>query len=99
MNIAKRFNFTKAGLAALKSPTARTAFFDTRTRGLMILVTKQGAKSFYVRRKVNGRSERIYIGRLPEWKVDRPGRAPTKSTPALDVEKTQPKFDARSGWR
>jgi len=31
VSIAKRINFTKAALAALAPPTARTAVFDSRT--------------------------------------------------------------------
>ena len=43
----------------------------------MLLVTAAGfKKTFYVRRKIDGRSERILIGRFPEWSVEQArGRA------------------------
>lgn len=79
MSHTSRFNFTKTSLAALPNaaPGSRDTHFDTRTRGLMVLVTPSGRKAFYVRRKVKGRSERIYIGRFPDdWSVERArGRA------------------------
>jgi hypothetical protein len=67
-----RINFTKTTLAALPAaaPGGRVAYFDGRTRGLMLLVTAAGIKTFYVRRKLHGRSERICIGRFPEWSVE-----------------------------
>ena len=67
--MSQRINFTKSALVTLLSATPRTAFLEVRTRGLMVLVTKGGSKSFYVRRKVDGRSERIFIVRFPEWTV------------------------------
>ena len=67
-----RINFTKTALAALPAAPSgrRVAYFDSRTRGLMLLVTAAGVKTFYVRRKMHGRSERICIGRFPEWSVE-----------------------------
>jgi hypothetical protein len=68
-----RFNFTKTALVALAAPPAnrRATYWDSKTRGLMLLVTAGGVKTFYVRRKLRGRSERICIGRLSEWTVER----------------------------
>ena len=68
MSRTSRFNFTKTSLAALPNAAAgsRAAHFDTRTRGLTMVVTAAGRKTFYLRRKVEGRSERIHIGRFPD---------------------------------
>ena len=77
MSHTSRFNFTKSALVALPSaaPGRRDAHFDTRVRGLMLLVTAAGRKGFYVRRKIQGRSERIYIGRFPDdWSVEQARR-------------------------
>jgi hypothetical protein len=73
MSWTTRFNFTKTALAALAAPPAgrRAIYWDTKTRGLMLLVTAGGVKTFYVRRKLSGRSERICIGRLSEWTLQR----------------------------
>jgi integrase len=70
---SNQINFTKTNINALAVPSAgkRATYYDTKTRGLMVLVTARGAKTFYVRRKTNGRAERVHIGRFPEWSVDR----------------------------
>ena len=73
MSQTATLNFTKTILAALTAaPSGRRATYgDSKTRGLVLLVTTSGVKTFYVRRKLNGRSERICIGRFPEWSVER----------------------------
>lgn len=43
---------------------------STRARGLMLLVTPKGAKTFYVYRKVEGKPERIKLGHFPAMPVD-----------------------------
>ncbi|TMH32600.1 MAG: site-specific integrase [Betaproteobacteria bacterium] len=70
---ATHINFTKTAIAALPAVAAeqRATYYDVKTRGLVILVTPRGAKTFYVRRKIKGRTERIHIGRFPEWTVER----------------------------
>jgi integrase len=72
MTTTSRLNFTKTALAALPpaAPGTRSTYFDSKTRGLMLLVTPAGKKTFYVRRKIQGCSERIHIGRFPEWSVE-----------------------------
>jgi hypothetical protein len=49
MRRSNRINFTKTALAALSAPTAtsRVAFCDTKTRGLLLLVSVGGIKTFY----------------------------------------------------
>ena len=63
-----RFNFTKAALQALPlaAPGRRAYFHDTAVRGLLVAVTDRGAKSFQLYRRVNGRPERITLGRFDE---------------------------------
>jgi integrase len=70
MRNAERINFTKGALASLDSSGPPRTVFDARTRGLMVSVTRTGHKSFYVRRKIAGKSERIFIGQFPEWTVE-----------------------------
>src|SRR5678816_1570974 len=48
----------------------RDSIYDSRTSGLCISVTDRGAKSFLFRRKLDGRSERIFIGKFPETSVE-----------------------------
>lgn len=67
-----RLNFTKAALAALPLPAKgkRATYFDARTRGLHVIITETGTTTFYLRRKHDGRSERILIGRFPEITIE-----------------------------
>lgn len=68
----KSFNFTKKSLDALPLPTLgkRLYVYDTKVRGLEIMVTEQGTKSFKVYRKLNDKPVRITIGKYPEISVE-----------------------------
>lgn len=67
-----RFNFTKKEIEKLEPPNDKQQerFYDSKTRGLFLLVTRGGAKTFYVRRKVKGKSELFTLGRFPELTVE-----------------------------
>lgn len=62
-----RINFTKGALDALPIPTPgqRVAYHDTKTPGLQLRITGAGAKTFCVFRRVNGKPERVTLGRYP----------------------------------
>ena len=68
-----KINFTKKELEGIEPPQGsgkQVRYYDTKTRGLLLLVTSGGAKTFYVRRKVKGRSELYALGRFPELSVE-----------------------------
>ena len=69
---ARKLNFTKAALQALRKPLPgkRATYYDTQTRGLHLIITDKGTKTFYVRRKLNGVSERVVIGRFPDYPIE-----------------------------
>lgn len=71
-NKSNRINFTKATLQALPTPALgkRTTHYDTKTRGLNLVVTDTGTRSFYLRRKLKGASERVLIGRFPDFTIE-----------------------------
>jgi len=48
----------------------RKDYYDTAVKELLIQVTSNGTKTFYVRRKVSGVSNRIKIGRYPAISVE-----------------------------
>jgi hypothetical protein len=62
--MATRLNFIKRDIDALALPLPgkRLWVYDSRVRGLALQVTSTGAKSFYVVRKVEGRTEFIRLG-------------------------------------
>jgi integrase len=67
-----RINFTKRTIDELIPPaTGRTYVYDVATPGLALCITATGSKTFYSYRKVNGRPERVKIGRWPAWTVER----------------------------
>ena len=68
----RNFNFTKKTLDALLLPATgkRLYFYDTKVRGLELMVTEQGTKSFKVYRKCNGKPIRVTLGKYPEMTVE-----------------------------
>ncbi len=72
-----RFAFTKASLAALPLPKGgkRASYYDTREPGLMLSVTAKGARSFYLYKRIDGRPERVFLGRFPDLSVENARKA------------------------
>ncbi|MBZ0186738.1 MAG: tyrosine-type recombinase/integrase [Candidatus Obscuribacterales bacterium] len=68
----KRIGFTIARIEKLSAPVAgkRKDYYDTDVKELLVQVTGNGTKTFYVRRKVDGVSHRIKIGRFPATNVE-----------------------------
>jgi integrase len=61
-----QFPFTPAVLDQLEIPEKRTVTYkDTKTGYLSLYVTPNGVKTFFVRKRVKGRDERLVIGRYP----------------------------------
>lgn len=68
--MSDQLNFTKRTIEALPVTGAQYVVKDKKTMGLILLVSQKGTKTFYLRRKINGRDERVRIGRFPEWTVE-----------------------------
>ncbi len=71
-----KFNFTKATLEALPKPPIgkRAYYYDTKMRGLGVSITSNGTCSFIVYRWVNGKPERITLGRFPDLSIEQARR-------------------------
>ena len=67
-----KLNFTKPILNSLELPLPgkRSLYHDSKTPGLGIRVTDTGHKSFVVYRKINGKPERITLGRYPDLSIE-----------------------------
>lgn len=67
-----KFNFTKKALEALPLPSKgkRTYYYDTKVRGLGVSLTDKGSITFIIYRKVNGKPERITLGRYPDLSIE-----------------------------
>lgn len=65
-------NFTKAAL--LKAPAAakgkKDYYYDEREKGLVMAVTGAGTKTFYLYKRIEGRPERLMLGRFPDMTVE-----------------------------
>lgn len=72
MSANNKINFTKAVLNDLPLPakSKRAYYYDTKTRGLGMSVTSTGSKSFIVYRWVNGKPERVLLGRYPDLSIE-----------------------------
>lgn len=68
----KHFNFIKKTLdsLALPKPGKRLYVYDTKVRGLELMVTDQGKKSFKVYRKLKDKPIRVTLGKYPELSIE-----------------------------
>lgn len=68
---SKDFNFTKKAIDALPHPgKGFETYRDTAERGLSLYITAAGAITFYIRKRINGRDERIIIGQYPDITIE-----------------------------
>lgn len=66
-----KFVFTKAAIEALSAPIKGwTYHYDLKVQGLGIGIGSSGKKSFVLYRKINGRPERIMLGRYPDLAIE-----------------------------
>ena len=66
------FNFTKRSIDALPLPEMgkRLYVYDTKVRGLELMVTGHGSRSFKVYRKLNEKPVRVSLGKYPEMSIE-----------------------------
>lgn len=79
--MSKTFSFTKTEIQKLPSPLkGMNTYKDIKEKGLSLYVTPGGAKTFFVRKRINGRDERIKLGNFPDLSVEQARKK------ALDVK-------------
>lgn len=68
----REINFTKAALEKLPAPSKgkRVYYNDTRERGLILAVTSGGSKTFYLYKRIDGKPERLLLGRFPDLSIE-----------------------------
>lgn len=68
---AKNITFTKKELESLQPPaTGRLYIRDVREKGLSAYITSTGSITFFIRKRVHGRDERVILGRYPEISIE-----------------------------
>ena len=66
----KSFNFTKKDIDTLPVPSKGFATYsDTTEKGLKLYITPTGTKTFFIRKFINGRDERLIIGPYPDLTI------------------------------
>lgn len=65
-------NFTKAALAQAgpAGKGQRDYYRDLKEKGLVMAVTSTGTKTFYLYKRIDGRPERLLLGRFPDLTVE-----------------------------
>jgi integrase len=65
------FNFTESRIKALTPPVkGRLYYKDTKEKGLSLYITANGIITFFVRKRINGKDERVILGNFPTMKLD-----------------------------
>jgi integrase len=70
-NMPEKITFTHKRLGALAPPDdGRQYVYDSKTPGLALCVTSAGSKTFYLYRWINGKPERVRLGKFGEVSID-----------------------------
>jgi integrase len=64
--MAQRFRFTQKALDDLATTRKREWVYDEAVPRLAVMVTSNGAKSFYVEKTVEGQKQQVHIGKYPQ---------------------------------
>jgi len=96
--MATRFSFTKPQLDALPepSPGERVIYHDTNKNaaGLQLRVTST-SKTFFIQKRVDGKPERVTIGKFPDYSIENARKEAARLT-ALIAQGINPNTDARA---
>ncbi|MDD2839803.1 MAG: site-specific integrase [Rickettsiales bacterium] len=67
----KKLNFTKSELNNIVIPkNGREYYQDLKEKGLSLYVTSNGIKTFYIRKRINGKDEKVIIGNYPDMSIE-----------------------------
>lgn len=89
-----KINFTKTTLEELKPPhKGFKVYKDTKENGLCLYITSGNAKTFFVRKRINGKDERIILGKFPDLSIEnaRKKAAQTKGEIAQGIDPQEKK--------
>jgi integrase len=78
--MSNKINFTKASIETISLPEAgkRDDYWDTKTTGLALRVSSTGIKTFCVLRKVDGKLERVTLGKFPAMTIEQARKSATE---------------------
>jgi integrase len=93
-------NFTKAALDALPTPTGRRDYYnDTKLRGLQLVVTEGGSKTFYLYVRNNRKPLRLRLGTYPGLTLERARKKAeaARGRAAMDIDLRAERHAERQG--
>lgn len=70
--MTNKINFTKASISSLPLPQQGKInyFYDSQIKGLGIMTFASGTKTFFLYKRINGKPDKIKIGRFPDLTVE-----------------------------
>jgi len=69
--MSSHIQFTQDVVREVQPAAKPTYYYDTQERGLTLVISPKGKKTFYFTGRINGRSDRIPAGRFPETSLER----------------------------
>ncbi len=88
-----KMHFTKQVIENIVPTEKNQSFTDDQVRGLTLIVTPKGVKTFYLTRKFNGKVERNKLGRFPETSLaiarERAAKLHLRYDAGINVAETQ----------
>ena len=88
-----RLNFVKSALN--KAPPAKKGskdyYYDTKEKGLVMAVTSAGTKTFYLYKRIDGKPERLLLGRFPDISIENARKAAMAAKGEIAVGKNPQK--------
>lgn len=83
--VSHKINFTKAAINNIIPPIRDKSkkggvydtYYDLNEKGLVLIVSNGGVKSFYLYAKINGKPVRVQLGKSPEMTIEQARKAAT----------------------
>ena len=90
----KKLNFNKTNILGLTLPEKGkiSYYYDIQVSGLGIMLFPSGTKTFFVYKRVNGRPDKIKLGRFPQMSVEQARKAAYSTINDID-KGIDPKFE------
>ena len=75
--MSNKIKFTIASISNLSNPEkgSRDYYYDEKTSGLGIMVFPSGTKTFFLYKRVEGKPDKIKLGRFPEMTIEQARKA------------------------
>lgn len=70
--MSNKINFTKATIFGLPLPEKNKIhyYYDSQLKGLGVMVFNSGTRTFFLYKRINGRPDKIKLGRFPEITIE-----------------------------